>query len=236
MANVIKPDGQDGRFTFFSYGTALTSASEAYTGGFAKITAKGAASAFDAMKDDTIEGGKALEVGDVVHLPAWEAALENPLSEGDECDPIEMDIEGASWVTDKSRSFSRDLQDRTSQGDVIKGERDYHEGSLQNETGSISGLYALGSDVQREIDSHFIHRIVDKSGKKTKVPIKSGAFDTAFCYRETTAAGEVEIWLFRSMYIQSVDDAGSPQAGNVPFNFSYTVAKKTQYERTIPAA
>lgn len=232
----IKAHGQDGKFGFVSEGTELDHSSATFAGGFVKISAKGAASAIDAMKDDSIEGGIVLGVGDVMYLPAWEDVGGNPLSEGDTCIPLTVDFDGSSWVTDKGRSMSRDLSDRTSQGDVAENRRDYREGGLQNETGSISGFYTFGSAIQRDIDSHFTQRIVDDGTKKTKIPVKSGSFLTAFCYRETTTAGEVEIWLFRVMFIQSVDDAGAPANDNVPFNFSYTTAWKRQYERTIPAA
>ncbi|MGD1832499.1 MAG: hypothetical protein ACPKOP_04050 [Sphaerochaetaceae bacterium] len=231
----IKPDGQDGLFSFVSLGTDLDSTSAAYTGGFAKITKVGAASAFDAMKDDAIEDGEAVGVGDIIHLAAWADVGSNPLSEGDECTPLVIDTDDSSWVTDRGRSMSRDLQDKTTQGDVRAGRRAYGLGPLQNETGSISGLYAIGSVIQRDIDSHFTKRVVDDGTKKTRVPIKSTSYLTALCYRETTVAGEVEIWVFREMWIQSVDDTGLPLNGNVPFNFAYTTQWKQQYERTIAA-
>ncbi len=112
----IKPDGQDGLFSFVSLGTDLDSTSAAYTGGFAKITKVGAASAFDAMKDDAIEDGEAVGVGDIIHLAAWADVGSNPLSEGDECTPLVIDTDDSSWVTDRGRSMSRDLQDKTTQG------------------------------------------------------------------------------------------------------------------------
>lgn len=233
---IIKPDGKDGKFAFVTKGTEIDDASAEFAGGFALITAVGASSAFDSMKDSGIDNGEAVGVGDIVRLDSWEELTGNPLSEGDACEPLSIDFDGSCWVTDKGRSASRTLNDRTSQGNVAAGDRDYAESGIQEETGSISGFYALGSSIQREIDSHFTTRIVDADGKKTKVPIQDGSFLTAFCYRETTVAGEVEIWLFRKLFIQSVDDAGAPQNGNVPFNFSYTVAWKRQYERTIPAA
>jgi len=235
MSEFVKPDGQDGLFAFVTLGTDLDSTSASFAGGFTRITKVGAVSAFDAMKDDAIEGGEAVGVGDIVYLPAWEDAGTNPLSEGDECTPLTIDIDDSSWVTDRGRSMSRDLQDKTTQGDVREGRRSYGLGPLQNETGSISGLYAIGSTIQRDIDSHFTKRVVDSGTKVTKVPIKKTSYLTALCYRETTVAGEVEIWLFREMWIQSVDDAGLPLNGNVPFNFAYTVQWKQQYERTIAA-
>ena len=234
MGDKIKLDGQDGKFGFVTKGAELDNASESFAGGFVQITAKGAVSYFDTLKDDAIEGGEALGVDDIVYLPSWEAAAAI-LTEGDTCIPLTVDFDGSSWVTDKGRSVSRDLADNTSQGDIAKSERSFREGGLQNETGSISGYYADGAAIQREIDSHFTIRIVDAGAKKTKVPTKSGSFLTAFCYRETTTVGETEIWLFRVMYIQSVDDTGAPMNGNVPFNFSYTTSWKRQYERTIAA-
>lgn len=234
MSSKIKIDGQDGKFGFVTKGAELDNASAAYAGGFAQITAKGAASYFDTLKDDTIEGGEALEVGDIVYLPSWSEAG-SVLTAGDTCVPLTVDFDGSSWVTDRGRSASRDLADNTSQGDIAASKRSFREGGLQNDTGSISGYYADGAAIQREIDSHFTIRIIDDGTKKTKVPVKSGSFLTAFCYRETSTVGETEIWIFREMYIQSIDDTGSPMNGNVPFNFSYTTSWKRQYERTIAA-
>lgn len=233
MDNIIKPSGQDGLFAFVTLGTALTSTSAAFTGGFVKISKVGTASAFDELKDSSIEGGKAVGVGDILFLAAWAELIANPLNEGDECLPLTMELDDSSWVTDRGRSMSRDLQDKTSQGDVRKGKRAYGLGPMQTESGSISGMYAIGSSIQRDIDSRFTERIVDDGAKITKVPIKHGSFLTALCYRETTVAGETEIWLFRELWIQGVDDAGLPLNGNVPFNFGYTVQWKQQYERTI---
>lgn len=236
MEQIIKPSGQDGLFAFVKQETALDSTSAAYAGGFARISKVGAASSFDALKDASIEDGKALGVGDIIHLAEWEDVAANPLAEGDECIPLTIDLDDSSWVTDRGRSMSRDLQDKTTQGDVRSGKRAYGLGPLQTESGSISGMYAIGSTIQRDIDSHFTERIVDDGTKKTKVPVKHTSFLTALCYRESTVAGEVEIWLFRELWIQGVDDAGLPLNGNVPFNFGYTVQWKQQYERTIAAA
>nr|WP_319520987.1 hypothetical protein [uncultured Sphaerochaeta sp.] len=235
MDNIIKPSGQDGLFAFVTLGTALDSSSASYDGGFARITGVGAASAFDALKDASIENGKALGIGDIIYLPKWEDAGANPLAEGDECTPLTINLDDSSWVTDRGRSMSRELQDKTSQGEVRKGKRAYGLGPVQTESGSISGMYAIGSVIQRDIDSHFTERVIDDGTKKTKVPIKHTSYLTALCYRETTVAGEVEIWLFRELWIQGVDDAGLPLNGNVPFNFGYTVQWKQQYERTIAA-
>lgn len=235
MSDIIKPSGQDGLFAFVTVGTALDSTSAAFTGGFARITKVGAASAFPALKDSAISGGLSLTVGDIIFLAAWTELVSNPLEDGDECTPLTMDTDDSSWVTDRGRSMNRDLQDKTSQGDVRAGKRAYGLGPIQNESGSISGMYAIGSIMQRDIDSHFTVRVIDDGTKKTKMPIKHTSYLTALCYRETTVAGETEIWIFRELWIQGVDDAGLPLNGNVPFNFGYTVQWKQQYERTIAA-
>ncbi len=233
MDNIIKPSGQDGMFAFTSFGTALTSTSALFAGGFCRISKVSAASYFATLADATIASGKALAVGDIIFLAAWALVGDNPLTEGDECLPFVINMDDSCWVTDRGRSMNRDLQDKTSQGDVLNNRRSYGLSPLQNESGSISGMYAIGSTMQREIDSKFTERVVDKLGKVTKVPITHGSFMTALCYRQTTVAGETEIWLFRELFIQGVDDAGLPLNGNVPYNFGYTVAWKQQYERTI---
>ena len=235
MSEIIKPSGQDGMFAFVKDGTEINSESASFDGGFCKVSQVGASSAFEALKDNSIANGQAISVGDVVYLEAWEAAETNPLEDGDVCMPLIIDLDDSSWVTDRGRSMSRDLQDQTTQGDVLKHKRSYALSPMQTESGSISGMYAIGSSMQREIDSRFTERVVDGESKKTKVPITNGSFMTALCYRKTTVAGETEIWLFRELFIQGVDDAGLPLNGNVPYNFGYTVAWKQQYERTISA-
>ncbi len=236
MDNIIKPSGQDGMFAFTSFGTALTSTSAVFAGGFCRISAIGALSSFAALVDSTIVNGKAVGVNDIIFLKGWEDVAGNPLAEGDECLPFVINMDDSCWVTDRGRSMNRDLQDKTSQGDVLNNRRSYGLSPLQNESGSISGMYAIGSTMQREIDSKFTERVVDKLGKVTKMPITHGSFMTALCYRQTTVAGETEIWLFRELFIQGVDDAGLPLNGNVPYNFGYTVAWKQQYEKTIAIA
>lgn len=235
MNKIVKPDVKDGMFAFITEGTAIDHASATFAGGFARITAKAAAASyFDGLKDSSIAGGEALDVEDIILLPAW-VAEGNPLTDGDTVVPFSFEMDDSCWVTDRGRSMTRDLQDKTSQGNVLKGEREYGLSPLQNETGSISGMYAIGSSVQRSIDSQFTIRVVDAGTKKTKVPIQAGRFMTVLRYYESSIAGDIEIFVFRRMIIQSVDDAGIPQNGVIPYNFGYTVEWKRQYEHTVEA-
>ena len=234
MSKIYKPDGVDGKLYPVSLGTVLTAESAVFVGGPCRIETLGAASYFDGLKDSSISGGSDPEVGDVVFLPAWEAVLGNVLEEGDTVTPIILSEDGC-WVTDRGRSASRNVMDKTTQCNAKKGEREYSYNANGDETGSISGLYAIGSEWQREIDSRFISRVVDDGeGKITRVARKNTALMTAFSYRETTVAGEQEVWLFRNLFVTSVT-TDAPQDGSVGFNFNYTAGWRQQVERIVSA-
>lgn len=233
---IYKPDGIDGKLYPVTLGTLLDSTSATFAGGFCRIESLGAASNFDGVKDSSIVDGEDPQVGTVVYLAAWAELASNPLAEGDTATPLVLDDEDACWVTDRGRSVSRNVFDKTTQCQAKRGEREYSYNANGDETGSISGLYAIGSDWQREIDSRFIERTIDDgAGKLTRVARKSTPLLTAFSYRETTVAGEQEIWLFRTLYVTSVT-TDAPQDGSVGFNFNYTAGWRKQVERTIPAA
>lgn len=233
---IYKPNGIDGKLYPVTLGTLLNSTSESFAGGFCRIESLGATSYFDGLRDSGIADGEDPKVGSVVYLKAFTQSTGNPLRSGDTATPLLLDDEDACWVTDRGRSVSRNVFDKTTQCQAKKGEREYSYNATGDETGSISGLYAIGSEWQREIDSRFIERIVDNgSGKITLIARKNTPLLTAFSYRETTVAGEQEIWLFRSLFVTNVT-ADAPQDGAVGFNFNYTAGWRKQAERTIPAA
>ncbi len=232
---IYKPDGIDGRLYPVTLGTLLTHESASFKGGFCRIESLGTLSKFDGVKDSSISDGEDPHVGSVVFLSEWEKVGDNPLAEGDTAIPFILDDTDACWVTDRGRSVSRNVFDKTTQCQAKRGEREYSYNASGDETGSISGLYAIGSDWQREIDSRFIERTIDNGeGKLTRVARKNTALLTAFSYRETSIAGEQEIWLFRALYVTSIT-TDAPQDGSVGFNFNYTAGWRRQVERTVAA-
>jgi hypothetical protein len=233
---IYKPDGIDGKLYPIKLGTLVEPTSAKFDGGFCRIESLGAASHFDGLKDALIDGGEDPRVGDVVYLDGWEVVGDNPLAEGDTVTPLELDEDDACWVTDRGRSASRNVFDKTTQCQAKRGDREYSYNALGDETGAISGLFAIGSDWQREIDSRFIERVVDDGdGKITRIGRKNTPLLTALSYRETSIAGEQEIWLFRTLFVTSVT-TDAPQDGSVGFNLNYTAGWRKQVERTIPAA
>lgn len=212
----------------------LTIETAIFKGGFGFITAKGAASYFDTLKDASLSKGKALVVGAPVKLPAWETTAGNPLASGDKVMPFSMDI--SCWTTDCPLSSQEGELDQTTQCDRIAGRKKLAGDGIYSESGTINGLFQTDSDMQRELEGLFRTRIVEKNDKITMIPRDSNKqFLHFFIYREMADAGEVEITIFRKMRIPQLS-AGQAASGNTPFNFNYTTLETWQYEKTIPTA
>lgn len=227
----MKVNYSEGRSGFFKKGAALTKQSASFGGGFCLITAKGATSYFDTLKDSSIEGGKALEKDMPVYLEAWKSSEECPLKEGDEVVPLEMSM--SCWTTDCPASYSEGSIDRTSQCNIVQGVKDIVGDGVVSESGSISGYYETESEMQRFIEDNFIPSIEDKGSKKTYIPIKKDKkYLHWFKTRETTEAGEIETTLIRDMLISGFS-AGQPSSGAVPFNFSYTTLRSFNYRKEV---
>jgi hypothetical protein len=225
----------DGRSGFCKDAAAeLTIQTAVFAGGFGFITAKGASSYFDTLKDAALLKGKALVVGAPVELPAWETTAGNPLTDGDKVMPFSMDI--SCWTTDCPVSSQEGELDQTTQCDKIAGRKKLAGDGIYSESGTINGLFQTDSEMQREIEGLFRTRIVAKAGKVTMLPRDSNKqFMHFFIYREMAEAGEVEITLFRKMRIPQIS-AGQAATGNTPFNFNYTTLESWQYENTVPAS
>ncbi len=225
-----KVQAKDGKFGFIAYATELKKDSTGWEGGFVKIMGKGSPSSyFDTLVDANLQGATLFKVGDIIYLQGFESS---PLLEGDAVAPLSLSK--AQWCTDVNRSESATIHDATSQGDIERGIRDYTVGAVGESTGSLNGYMDLDDAFQREIESRFITRIVDDGAKITKLAIDEKPVLTYFCFREETTAGEVEIWLFRELYLSGLT-TDKPLDGTIPFNLSYTVGWRAQYERTVTA-
>lgn len=220
----------DGRSGFCNPGDTLDSTSATFGGGFCFIKAKGTSTYFDTLQDSTLTGGKALPVGAVVKLPAWDKSGDNPLTEGDQAEVIAMDI--SCWTTDSPASAQEGEVVESSQCDIIAGRRAVRGDGIVVESGTFNGLYNTDSEMQRTIEGLFRNRIIDAGGKVTMLPRTRKNFWHFFIYREMTEAGEVEITLFRKMFIPQIN-AGQPASGSIPFSFNYTTLESWQYEETI---
>lgn len=229
----MKIQATDGRSGFIKLGDKVDSSTATFKGGFCFIKAKGTASHFDQLKDSALADGIELPVGAVTRLPSWDKSADNPLTEGDEATEISMDI--SCWTTDCPASAQEGEVVVTTQCDVIAGRRAVQGDGVVVETGTINGLFYTDSEMQRELEGLFRNRIIDDGGKVTLVPRSRKDFWHFFTYREMSDAGEVEITLFRRMFIPQIN-AGQPASGSTPFNFNYTTLESWQYEETIAAA
>lgn len=220
----------DGRSGFCQPGDSLTAESATFKGGFVFIRAKGTGSHFDTLLDDSIDGAKALPVGAVVKLPAWDKSEDNPLISGDEAESIGMEI--SCWTTDCPASMQEGEVVESTQCDIINGRRAVRGDGIVVESGTANGLYDTDSEMQRELEGLFRNRIIHKDDKVSLRPRKQKDFWHWFKYREMTDAGEVEVTLFRRMFIPQIS-AGQPTSGSIPFSFNYTTLETWQYEETI---
>jgi len=224
----MKPGGKDGFLYLITRGAEKTAVT-ATDAGFAIITGKAEASGFRA-KDATIEGGKDVEVNDLVYLLGDEV-----LVAGDSYIPITLDLIGGA--TDVSSSGSKDKYEDTSQEDVADGVRSYSEGALVAKSGTVNGYFDTDNETQRNVENHFGTIILDDGANVTKKERISGVLETMLSYRETTEVGEVEVWEYKPMIVDSMDKS-KPMDGNVPFNFNYTIDGKQKprvYYRTVAA-
>lgn len=233
----MKVNNVEGRSGFLVPGTELTSTSESFAGGFCLIKAKGATSYFDTVVDDSIEGGRALEVDMPVWIDAFSDAESNPLEEGDIVIPFDMRV--SCWTTDCPNSVSEGTVDVTSQCDWLDGKKDIRRDNNPTESGTISGYYETDSEMQRAIEQLFrpsiTHEGKGESAKITFVPrSKENQFWHFLVTRSTETVGEVERTIIRKMAITGFT-ADVPNSGYVPFNFNYTTCASYGYDREISA-
>lgn len=209
----------------------LTSSSESFAGGWGLITAKGASSYFATIVDDSIVGGKELEVGMPVNLKAWSSQDDNPLEEGDEVTPWNMSL--SCWTTDCAYAPSQGKIDGSSQCDTAKKRKNLQLDGNISDSGSINGLYETESEMISEFEGLFANRIIDGDDKKTWIPIKTDkTYWHWFRTREVSAVGEIEKTIIRRMLIDGIVE-NQPTSGFIPFNFNYTTLESYQYERKV---
>ena len=230
----MKVSSKEGRSGFFKETTEeLTSESASFKGGWGIITGKGATSYFDSAVDDSIEGGKALDVGNPVYIPAFNDAESNPLEEGDTVAIYGMSV--SCWTTDRNYSPSEGEVDVTSQCDEIAGKRDVRPDGNITETGTVNGYYETESEMIDVITSFFTPVITDADGKLTlSSPPKEKTLWTFLKIRETDTVGEVEKTIIRRQKISGLT-LGSAQSGYFSFNYNYSTLESYEYRREISA-
>ena len=232
----MKVEATSGRSGFLVAKEApLNNQSASYDGGFCLIDAKGATSYFDTVVDESIEGGKALEVGCPVKLEAWASQDNCPLKEGDTVTPWDMRI--SCWTTNHPHGLSEGTVDVTSQCDIIKGQRDIRGDGNITGSGTVNGYLETDSEMQDFIKEHFSetirHNGKDTSTKITLVPRKKDStFWTFFTTRETTVVGEVEETIIQKVKIDSFN-MDQPDSGFIPFNYSYTTLATYNYRKEV---
>ena len=230
----MKVSSQEGRSGFFkNTEEELTSLTASFKGGWGIITGKGATSFFDSAVDASIEGGKALDVGKPVYIPAFSEVDENPLEEGDTVAVYEMSV--SCWTTDRNYSPSEGEVDVTSQCDEIAGKRDLRPDGNITETGTVNGYYETESEMIEVMTSFFTPVITDANGKLTlSNPPKEKTLWTFLKVRETDTVGEVEKTIIRRQKISGLT-LGSSQSGYFSFNYNYTTLESYEYRREVSA-
>lgn len=230
----MKVSSQEGRSGFFKETSEeLTSESASFGGGWGIITGKGATSYFDSVVDDSIENGKALDVGNPVYIPAFSDAESNPLEEGDMVAIYEMSV--SCWTTDRNYSPSEGEVDVTSQCDEIAGKRDVRPDGNITETGTVNGYYETESEMIDVMTSFFTPVITDSDGKLTlSNPPKEKTLWTFLKIRETDTVGEIEKTIIRRQKISGLT-LGSSQNGYFSFNYNYSTLESYEYRRKVGA-
>ena len=225
----MKPGGKDGFLYLITRGAEKTTITEDDEG-FAIISGIAASSSGFPTANGSIDGGKALEVGDLIYIKGTET-----FGSGDAVIPLTLSLIGGA--TDVSTEKSKDKYEDTAQEDVADGIRSYTEGALSAQSGSINGYHDVDSAVQQDVENHFNTIIIDDGTNITKKERVSGVLETMLSYRETTEVGEKEVWEYKPMIVDSMSK-GKPMDGNQQFNFNYTIDGKMKprtYYRTIAA-
>lgn len=199
--------------------------------GFYWVTGRAPAASGLPAKDALLTDGADIGVDDFF----W-GEVEVSLVEGDKVKPMNLTFLG--FCRDIDGSSSKQKFEDTTQADVKSGSKSFTESALSETTGSVSGYYETGSPAQEEIERRFKVVIThDAAGKVTRRPLLGGVWPFMLSRRETSEVGEVEIWEYKPMIVDSLSQK-KPLEGNQEFNFNYTIDGKAHpavYKRTIGA-
>jgi len=226
----MRPTGKEGFLYGVKFGAPLTGGNDVtvQSNGFYKIKSRAAIGSGIPGKDPALERGEALKAGNF-----YFARKDQPLAEGDVLVP--MALKKLSFTTDVSAAAQGQAIDVSTQIDVETGARAYEPSAFKERSGSINGQVDTDSEEQRELVNEFNAVIIDSGEYVTRLPSKTGVHHFMLSRRETRAVGEVEVWEYFPIIVESFQ-MDKPIDGVCPFNFNYKVDGKSgpgMYYRTV---
>jgi len=229
----MKTTGKDGFLYKITMGTVVGGGTSTVVDkdGWYKILSKAAENSGIPESDPAKTRGRALKAGDFYY-----AKKDQPLAEGDSLIP--WTIKKLSFTTDVSASAQGQVFDVTTQADVQSGVRAFVASVFKDRSGAINGQVDVDSAEQRELINEFNAVITDDGSFITYEPAKTGTHHFMLSRRETIEEGEVEVWEYFPVVIESFQ-TDKPIEGVCPFNFNYRVDGTHNpgiYYRTVGAA
>jgi hypothetical protein len=227
----MRPSGKEGFLYGITFGKAVTGGTgiTLSESGWYKIKNRAASGSGIPGKNPEIERGEALKAGDF-----YFALQGQRLAQGDALVP--MEIRKLSFTTDVSAAAQGQAIDVSTQIDVERGSRSYVPSAFKERSGSINGLVDVDSEEQRSLVNEFNAVVVDGGGYVTRLPSRTDVHHFMLSRRETRAAGEVEVWEYFPVIVESFQ-MDKPIDGACPFNFNYKVDGQSgpgMYYRTVP--
>ena len=217
----MRPTGKEGFLYGVKFGQPIAGGdgAEIPHDGFYKILGRAPAGSGIPDRDPSIVRGETLKPGNFYY-----ARKGQPLEEGDAV--IFMDKKKLAFTTDVSASAQGQAIDVSTQIDVEGGARAYEPSAFKERSGSINGQVDTDSGEQRELINEFSAVIVDDGEYVTRLPSKTGVHHFMLFRRETIAAGEVEVWEYFPIIVESFQ-MDKPVDGVQTFNFNYRVDGKS---------
>ena len=213
----MRPTGKDGYLYGIRFGTTLVGGAGVTVpqNGWYKIQSRATEDSGIPGADPDKPRGRALRAGEF-----YFAKKDQPLASGDSLIP--MEIKKLSFTTDVSASAQGQSFDVTTQADVESGVRAFVPSVFKDRSGSINGQVDVDSPEQRELINEFNAVITDDGTYITYEPAKTGTHHFMLSRRETLAIGEVEVWEYFPIIVESFQ-TDKPIEGVCPFNFNYKV-------------
>jgi hypothetical protein len=226
----MRPTGKEGFLYGVKFGAAIVGSPgvKVPVSGWYKIKSRAAQDSGIPGKDPVAERGEELKAGDF-----YFARKNQPLAAGDALVP--MTLHKLSFTTDVSAAAQGQAIDVSTQIDVETGARAYVPSAFKERSGSINGMVDTDSEEQRELVNEFNAVVVDDGLYLTRLPSQTGVHHFMLSRRETIAAGEVEVWEYFPIIVESFQ-MDKPIDGVCPFNFNYKVdgsSRPGMYYRTV---
>jgi len=213
----MRPTGKEGFLYGVKFGSPIAGGPgvRVPASGWYKIKSRAAENSGIPGKNPSVERGEALGAGGF-----YFARKGQLLAAGDALIP--MTLHKLSFTTDVSAAAQGQAIDVSTQIDVETGSRAYVPSAFKERSGSINGQVDTDSEEQRELVNEFNAVIIDDGAYLTRLPSKTGVHHFMLSRRETRTEGEVEIWEYFPIIVESFH-MDKPIDGVCPFNFNYKV-------------